>query len=62
MGVSVDSVFSHSEWAKKSKAEGGLGGVDILLLSDLTKQISSDYGVLTDGGVALRGTFLIDGN
>lgn len=28
----------------------------------MTKQISSDYGVLTDSGIALRGTFLIDGN
>lgn len=62
LGCSVDSVFSHAEYAKKPKAEGGLGGIEIPLLSDLTKQISSDYGVLTDGGVALRGTFLIDGN
>ena len=62
LGCSVDSVFSHAEYVKKPKADGGLGGIEISLLSDLTKQISSDYGVLTDGGVALRGTFLIDGN
>ena len=31
------------------------------LVSDLTKQISRDYGVLLEGaGVSLRGTFLID--
>ncbi len=30
------------------------------MLSDLTHNISRDYGVLTDGGHALRGTFLID--
>ena len=30
-------------------------------MADLTKQISSDYGVLIeDAGIALRGTFLID--
>lgn len=31
------------------------------LLADITKQISSDYGVLLkDAGVALRGSFIID--
>ena len=60
MGVSVDSVYSHAEYSKKPRADGGLGGVDITLLSDLNKTISSDYGVLTAGGLALRGTFLID--
>ena len=35
--------------------------MNIPLLSDLTKQISKDYGVLnTDGAIALRGTFIID--
>lgn len=62
MGCSVDSVFSHAEYSKKPKADGGLGGLDILLLSDIKKEISTDYGVLTDGGVALRGSFLIDKN
>ncbi|KAM3143513.1 hypothetical protein pb186bvf_004275 [Paramecium bursaria] len=60
LGVSVDSVYSHAEYSKKPRADGGLGGVDITLLSDLNKTISSDYGVLTAGGLALRGTFLID--
>jgi len=31
------------------------------MLSDVTRRISSDYGVLLeDQGIALRGTFLID--
>lgn len=35
--------------------KGGLGHINIPLLSDLTKQISKDYGVLLeDQGVALR--------
>lgn len=34
---------------------GGLGNIHIPLLSDLTKQISRDYGVLLEGpGIALR--------
>ena len=27
----------------------------------MTKDISRDYGVLLDAGIALRGTFIIDG-
>ena len=31
------------------------------MLSDLSKQISKDYGVLTpDGAISFRGTFIID--
>ena len=29
-------------------------------MADLTKKISSDFGVLLDAGIALRGTFIID--
>lgn len=32
----------------------------IPLLADLNKNISRDYGVLLDSGIALRGLFLID--
>lgn len=41
--------------------KGGLGKINYPLLSDLTKNISRDYGVLLeDKGIALRGTFIID--
>ena len=39
--------------------------MNIPMLSDITKQISRDYGVLIedgeDAGVAFRATFIIDG-
>jgi alkyl hydroperoxide reductase subunit AhpC len=60
LGVSVDSQFSHLAWIKSPRSEGGLGGLKYPLVSDLSKSIASDYGVLLEGGVALRGTFLID--
>ena len=61
IGVSVDSQFSHLKWVQTPRAEGGLGGLEYPLVADMTKQISRDYGVLLeDGGVALRGLFLID--
>lgn len=62
LGVSVDSQFSHLAWIKMARAEGGLGGLKYPLVADLTKSIATDYGVLLDGGIALRGTFLIDKN
>jgi alkyl hydroperoxide reductase subunit AhpC len=44
LGASVDSEYSHLAWIKTPRKEGGL----------------RDYGVLLEGGVALRGLFLID--
>lgn len=39
-----------------------MGKIRYALLSDLTKKISRDYGVLLeDQGIALRGLFIIDG-
>lgn len=62
LGCSIDSQFSHLAWIRTPRADGGLGGLKYPLVADLTKKISADYGVLTEGGVALRGTFLIDKN
>jgi peroxiredoxin (alkyl hydroperoxide reductase subunit C) len=60
IGVSVDSQFSHYAWKNTPVEEGGIGQVKFPLVADLTKNISRDYGVLTDDSVALRGLFLID--
>lgn len=61
LGVSVDSVYSHRAWVRTSQADGGIGGLEYPLASDITKQVSRDYGVLIeDQGIALRGLFIID--
>ncbi|KAJ3041998.1 hypothetical protein HDV00_008289 [Rhizophlyctis rosea] len=64
VGCSVDSKFSHLQWTKQDRKEGGLGAMKIPILADITKKIARDYGVLVeegpDAGVALRGTFIID--
>ena len=60
LGVSVDSHFTHLAWKNTPRKEGGIGPIKYPLVSDLTKQIARDYGVLLEGGVALRGLFLID--
>lgn len=60
LGCSVDSQFSHLAWINTPRKEGGLGDISYPLLADVSKKIASDYGVLTPGGVALRGLFLIN--
>lgn len=60
VGVSTDSKFSHLAWVKTPREEGGLGELQYPLVADFTKQISADFGVLLEGGMALRGLFIID--
>lgn len=60
LALSVDSVYVHLAWSSTPRKEGGLGEMKIPLVSDMTHQISKDYGVLLDEGYALRGLFLID--
>lgn len=60
IGVSVDSHYSHWAWKNTPVEKGGIGNVQYPLVSDITKQIARDYGVLFEESVALRGLFLID--
>jgi alkyl hydroperoxide reductase subunit AhpC len=60
IACSVDSAFSHLAWTKQPRNEGGLGEIKFPILADLSKKIASDYDVLVDNTVALRGTFIID--
>ena len=55
LGASVDSIDSHRSWAEE------LGGLEYPLLSDESKKLSRDYGVLDEtDGVSLRATFIIN--
>lgn len=61
IACSVDSHFTHLAWINTPRKEGGLGKVNIPLLSDLNHNISKDYGVfLEEQGHTLRGLFIID--
>lgn len=42
------------------RKEGGVGDLKYPLVSDLKREISKKYNVLTEDGVALRGLFIID--
>lgn len=57
VGISIDSVHSHKAWVERDWPKG----LEIPLLSDITKEVSANYGVLLeDEGISLRGTFIID--
>ncbi|MBI3547836.1 MAG: peroxiredoxin [Elusimicrobia bacterium] len=60
LGCSIDSQFTHLAWINTPRKEGGLGDINYPLLADISKKIATDYGILTEGGVALRGLFLIN--
>jgi peroxiredoxin (alkyl hydroperoxide reductase subunit C) len=61
LGVSTDSVYSHRAWLQTPRDKNGVEGLVYPLASDITKQVSRDYGVLIeDKGIALRGLFVID--
>jgi alkyl hydroperoxide reductase subunit AhpC len=60
--VSVDTKHSLWHWQNVPRQYGGLGNIDIPLLSDANHRIATDYGVLIEEeGVSLRGMFIIDG-
>jgi alkyl hydroperoxide reductase subunit AhpC len=60
VGASIDSQFSHLAWINTPRTQGGLGEVKFPLLADINKEAARNYQVLLDGGVALRGLFLIN--
>ena len=60
LSCSIDSHFTHLAWRNTPRNQGGLGDIRYPMVADLNKQIATDYNVLLDGGIALRGLFLID--
>jgi len=60
VAISVDSEFSHLAWKNTPYNKGGVGNIQIPMVSDINKNISKAYNVLNDDGISLRGTFIID--
>ncbi len=60
LGVSIDSQFSHLAWKNTPVEKGGIGNVGYTLVADVKHEICKAYDVESDGGVAFRGSFLID--
>ncbi len=60
IGASIDSAHVHRAWRNTKTDDGGIGAIGYTLLADVNKDIARSYGVLLEGGMALRGTFIID--
>lgn len=60
IGVSIDSQFTHLAWKNTPVDKGGIGQVGYPLVADINHAIAQAYDVESAGGVAFRGTFLID--
>ncbi|MHB1331360.1 MAG: peroxiredoxin C [Sulfuriferula sp.] len=60
VGASIDSEYTHLAWKNTPVNKGGIGQVNYPLLADIKHDICRAYDVELDGGVALRGSFLID--
>jgi len=60
IGVSIDSHFTHLAWKNTPINKGGIGQVGYPMVADIKHEICKAYDVEADGGVAFRGSFLID--
>jgi peroxiredoxin (alkyl hydroperoxide reductase subunit C) len=60
IGVSIDSHWTHNAWRNTSVDDGGIGPVKYTLVADIKHEICQAYDVESAGGVAYRGSFLID--
>ena len=60
IGVSIDSHFTHAAWRNTPVEKGGIGQVAYTMVADIKHEICQSYGVEAPGGVAYRGSFLID--
>jgi peroxiredoxin (alkyl hydroperoxide reductase subunit C) len=60
IGVSIDSHFTHAAWRNTPIEKGGIGQVGYTMVADIKHEICQSFGVEAAGGVAYRGSFLID--
>ena len=55
LGCSTDSVHSHKAWFQRDLPE-----INFEVIGDTSHKVASQFNVLLDEGVSLRGTFIID--
>jgi peroxiredoxin (alkyl hydroperoxide reductase subunit C) len=60
LAISIDSPFSHLQYLLISRKDGGLANLNYPLISDLSRNITKDYKLLTEEGLGLPGIFIID--
>ena len=60
LSCSIDSHFTHLAWKNTPVNNGGIGKVGYPMVADINHAIAQAYDVESAGGVAFRGSFLID--
>ena len=60
VGISVDSVYTHSAWREMPREKGGIGKVQFTMVGDVRHEVVRAYGVEHPDGVAMRASFLLD--
>ena len=60
IGVSIDSEHTHLAWKNTAVDKGGIGPVRYPIVADVRHLISRAYDVESAGGMAFRGSFLVD--
>ncbi len=60
IGISTDSIYSHITWKSLQPEKNGISDVNIPLVADLNKIISTSYGVLNKKQTAHHATIIID--
>lgn len=60
IAVSIDSHWTHNAWRNTPVNDGGIGPVKYAMVADMKHEICQAYDVESAGGVAFRGSFLID--
>ena len=60
LAISIDSPFSHLHSLLLQRNQGGLAELQYPLVSDLNQTITKNYHLLTNDGLSLPGTFIID--
>ena len=60
--VSCDSIYSNLAFCNTPYDKGGLAGhsLNVPVISDFNKDVAIAYGILSDGGLPLRATFVIN--
>lgn len=63
VAISTDSPYAHLAWTLTPRKQGGLGNMNIPILSDKNHNISKLYGVLdAKEGISQKALFIIDKN
>ena len=53
VAISTDSHFTHTAWRNTPVEQGGVGSVPFPMVADMTREITSAYGVLSERELVL---------